>query len=79
MQKVFENDLKINEWNRPPSYHTRKQLPEARRDLIKVQNPHDDKLLSENEKKLSKEHSEEKEALIIAYVLLIIAGMYFFK
>ena len=40
---------------------------------------HDDGLLPDNENKLSKEHEEEKEALIIGCVSLIIAGMYFFK
>ena len=40
---------------------------------------HDDELLSENEKKLSKEQAEEKEALIVGDVSLIIMGIYFFK
>ena len=46
-----------------PKHDSRKQLPEGT--SSKSKNPHDDEF-SENEKKLSKEHSEEKEALIIA-------------
>ena len=42
-----------------PKYDSRKQLPQE--NSSKSKTPHDDELLSENEKKLSKEHVEEKE------------------
>ena len=62
-----------------PKYDTRKQLPphEPEGTSSKSKNPHDDELLSENDKKLAKEHIEEKESLIIVGICFILFGYAF--
>ena len=63
-----------------PKHDSRKQLPphEPEGTSSKSKNPHDDELLSENDKKLAKEHVEEKESLIIVGICFIVFGYAFF-
>ena len=55
---------------------TPKQLPQETSSRSK--NPYDDGLLSENDRKLAKEHVEEKESLIIVGICFIVFGYAFF-
>ena len=84
--KIGMVNLDINQKSPPSIKHPLDHIDKKSEKLQRVggspiQLPlmHDDGLLSENDKKLSKEHSEESEALIIAGEVLIIAGIYFFK
>ena len=62
-----------------PQYDTGKQLPhhEPEGASSKSKNPHDDELLSENDKKLANEHADEKESLIIVGICFILFGYAF--
>ena len=55
---------------------TPKQLPQET--SSKSKNPYDDGLLSENDRKLAKEHVKEKESLIIVGICFIVFGYAFF-
>ena len=55
---------------------TPKHLPQET--SSKSKNPYDDGLLSENDRKLAKEHVEEKESLIIVGICFIVFGYAFF-
>ena len=63
-----------------PKHDSRKQLPphEPEGTSSKSKNPHDDGLLSENDRKLAKEHVEEKESLIIVGICFLLFGYAFF-
>ena len=84
MVNIDINQKSIEKESRP-KHDSRKQLPQET--SSKSKNPHEPEGtsskpndLSENGKKISKEHTEEKEALIVGGVALIIAaGIYFFK
>ena len=64
---INQKSIEKGPYSSRPKHNAGKQLPERKK------NPRDDGLLSENEEKISKEHAEEKEALIIACVSLIIS------
>ena len=80
MVNIDINQKSIEKESRP-KHDTGKQLPphEPEGTSSKSKTPHDDELLSENDKKLAKEHADEKEALIIVGICFIPFGYAFFK
>ena len=78
--KIGMVNMDINQKSPPSIKHPLNHIEEKPQEPSSMsKNPHDDELLSENEKKNILRICRETKALIIAGVALIIAAMYFFK